>query len=197
MLFARKTTSSTAVWIAVAAPSLPASQHTQPQHPWIQRCCHSLCCCCQPPAMFQHQLSQQHNVQHQHQQLFMQQRQQCPHPRPAASARVAPCRHAVRTAAVKADWREKGERASCCSTHSHTHPLPAPPHSSTQLSPMLHAAKPIQQGSTYPAQEFCSHCGLCDTYYVAHVKEACAFLGDGEWQGCVDGVVGAQDGGVG
>ena len=22
-------------------------------------------------------------------------------------------------------------------------------------------------------------CGLCDTYYVAHVKEACAFLGDG------------------
>jgi hypothetical protein len=45
---------------------------------------------------------------------------------------------------------------------------------------MLHAAKPIQKGSTYPAQEFCSHCGLCDTYYVAHVKDACAFLGDGE-----------------
>lgn len=24
-----------------------------------------------------------------------------------------------------------------------------------------------------------SRCGLCDTYYIAHVKEACAFLGDG------------------
>lgn len=40
-------------------------------------------------------------------------------------------------------------------------------------------AKPIKPGSTYPAKEFCSNCGLCDTYYVAHVKEACAFLGDG------------------
>lgn len=27
---------------------------------------------------------------------------------------------------------------------------------------------------------FCdSRCGLCDTYYIAHVKNACAFLGDG------------------
>lgn len=41
-------------------------------------------------------------------------------------------------------------------------------------------ARPIQSGSSYPAKEFCSHCGLCDTYYVAHVKDACAFLGDGE-----------------
>lgn len=40
-------------------------------------------------------------------------------------------------------------------------------------------AKPIKEGSTYPAKELCSHCGLCDTYYVAHVKDACAFLGDG------------------
>eukprot|EP00466_Bigelowiella_natans_P007462 jgi/Bigna1/92839/estExt_fgenesh1_pm.C_800009 len=32
---------------------------------------------------------------------------------------------------------------------------------------------------TYPAKEHCSQCGLCDTYYIAHVKEACAFLGDG------------------
>ena len=24
-----------------------------------------------------------------------------------------------------------------------------------------------------------SQCGLCDTYYIAHVKDACAFLGDG------------------
>lgn len=40
-------------------------------------------------------------------------------------------------------------------------------------------ARPIAPGSTYPAKEFCSNCGLCDTYYVAHVKDACAFLGDG------------------
>ncbi|KAF6262368.1 coenzyme F420 hydrogenase [Scenedesmus sp. NREL 46B-D3] len=40
-------------------------------------------------------------------------------------------------------------------------------------------SKPIQKGSSYPAKEFCSHCGLCDSYYVAHVKDACAFLGDG------------------
>lgn len=41
-------------------------------------------------------------------------------------------------------------------------------------------AKPIRQGGTYPAKEFCSHCGLCDTYYIAHVKDACAFLGSGK-----------------
>ena len=41
-------------------------------------------------------------------------------------------------------------------------------------------AKPIKEGSVYPAKELCSHCGLCDTYYVAHVKDACAFLGDGK-----------------
>ncbi|KAG6544435.1 hypothetical protein Mapa_014073 [Marchantia paleacea] len=40
-------------------------------------------------------------------------------------------------------------------------------------------AKPIKPGSTYPAKDHCSHCGLCDTYYIAHVKEACAFLGNG------------------
>lgn len=40
-------------------------------------------------------------------------------------------------------------------------------------------AKPVQPGSSYPAKEHCSQCGLCDTYYVAHVKEACAFLGEG------------------
>lgn len=40
-------------------------------------------------------------------------------------------------------------------------------------------AKPIKSGSSYPAKENCSNCGLCDTYYIAHVKDACAFLGDG------------------
>ncbi|TVU04465.1 hypothetical protein EJB05_47575 [Eragrostis curvula] len=40
-------------------------------------------------------------------------------------------------------------------------------------------SKPIPSGAVYPAKDHCSRCGLCDTYYVAHVKTACAFLGDG------------------
>ncbi|XP_024047952.1 7-hydroxymethyl chlorophyll a reductase, chloroplastic isoform X2 [Citrus clementina] len=40
-------------------------------------------------------------------------------------------------------------------------------------------SKPIPSGGTYPAKDHCSRCGLCDTYYIAHVKDACAFLGDG------------------
>ncbi|KAJ4968694.1 hypothetical protein NE237_015395 [Protea cynaroides] len=40
-------------------------------------------------------------------------------------------------------------------------------------------SRPIPPGGTYPAKEHCSQCGLCDTYYIAHVKNACAFLGDG------------------
>ncbi|KAK4482512.1 hypothetical protein RD792_009671 [Penstemon davidsonii] len=40
-------------------------------------------------------------------------------------------------------------------------------------------SRPIPPGGTYPAKEHCSRCGLCDTYYIAHVKNACAFLGDG------------------
>ncbi|KAH1046830.1 hypothetical protein J1N35_037614 [Gossypium stocksii] len=40
-------------------------------------------------------------------------------------------------------------------------------------------SKPIPLGGTYPAKDHCSRCGLCDTYYIAHVKNACAFLGDG------------------
>jgi len=40
-------------------------------------------------------------------------------------------------------------------------------------------SRPIAPGGVYPAKEHCSSCGLCDTYYVAHVKDACAFLGDG------------------
>jgi 7-hydroxymethyl chlorophyll a reductase len=41
-------------------------------------------------------------------------------------------------------------------------------------------AKGLAKGSTYPAKEFCSNCGLCDTYYIKHVQDACAFLGSGE-----------------
>ncbi|XP_015088184.1 7-hydroxymethyl chlorophyll a reductase, chloroplastic [Solanum pennellii] len=40
-------------------------------------------------------------------------------------------------------------------------------------------SRPIPPGGTYPAKDHCSHCGLCDTYYIAHVNNACAFLGDG------------------
>ncbi|KAL3620084.1 hypothetical protein CASFOL_034996 [Castilleja foliolosa] len=40
-------------------------------------------------------------------------------------------------------------------------------------------SRPIPPGGTYPAKDHCSNCGLCDTYYIAHVKNACAFLGDG------------------
>lgn len=43
-------------------------------------------------------------------------------------------------------------------------------------------ARPIQPGSPYPAKENCSKCGLCDTYFVSHVKEACAFLGPSKIQ---------------
>ena len=39
-------------------------------------------------------------------------------------------------------------------------------------------AKPIPKGSQYPAKENCSRCGICDSYFVAHVKEACPFLDD-------------------
>ncbi|KAH0469970.1 hypothetical protein IEQ34_001528 [Dendrobium chrysotoxum] len=40
-------------------------------------------------------------------------------------------------------------------------------------------SKPIRPGGVYPAKEHCSRCGLCDTYYIAHVRDACAFLGAG------------------
>ncbi|PSF36267.1 hypothetical protein C7H19_13755 [Aphanothece hegewaldii CCALA 016] len=37
-------------------------------------------------------------------------------------------------------------------------------------------AKALKNGSRRPAKELCSECGLCDTYYVHYVKEACAFI---------------------
>lgn len=37
-------------------------------------------------------------------------------------------------------------------------------------------AKALKAGSRRPAKELCSECGLCDTYYIHYVKEACAFL---------------------
>ncbi len=37
-------------------------------------------------------------------------------------------------------------------------------------------AKALKFGSRRPAKELCSECGLCDTYYIHYVKDACAFL---------------------
>ena len=37
-------------------------------------------------------------------------------------------------------------------------------------------AKALKAGSRRPAKELCSECGLCDTYYIHYVKDACAFL---------------------
>ncbi len=39
-----------------------------------------------------------------------------------------------------------------------------------------HKAKALRPGAPRPAKELCSDCGLCDTYYIHYVKEACAFL---------------------
>ena len=43
-------------------------------------------------------------------------------------------------------------------------------------SPQHQKAKALKVGSRRPAKELCSECGLCDTYYIHYVKEACAFL---------------------
>ncbi|MFZ9317479.1 MAG: Coenzyme F420 hydrogenase/dehydrogenase, beta subunit C-terminal domain [Vulcanococcus sp.] len=37
-------------------------------------------------------------------------------------------------------------------------------------------ARPLAKGSTYPAKDLCSQCGLCDSRWVAYVKDSCAFL---------------------
>jgi coenzyme F420 hydrogenase subunit beta len=37
-------------------------------------------------------------------------------------------------------------------------------------------SKALKPNSRRPAKELCSECGLCDTYYIHYVKEACAFL---------------------
>ncbi|BAZ32683.1 coenzyme F420 hydrogenase/dehydrogenase beta subunit [Cylindrospermum sp. NIES-4074] len=37
-------------------------------------------------------------------------------------------------------------------------------------------AKALKPTSRRPAKELCSECGLCDTYYIHYVKEACAFI---------------------
>jgi coenzyme F420-reducing hydrogenase beta subunit len=37
-------------------------------------------------------------------------------------------------------------------------------------------ARALKPGSRRPAKELCSECGLCDTYYIHYVKQACAFI---------------------
>lgn len=37
-------------------------------------------------------------------------------------------------------------------------------------------ARALKPSSRRPAKQLCSECGLCDTYYIHYVKEACAFL---------------------
>jgi len=37
-------------------------------------------------------------------------------------------------------------------------------------------ARPMAKGSPRPAKDLCSDCGLCDTRWVAYVRQACAFL---------------------
>ncbi|MDF5708609.1 MAG: Coenzyme F420 hydrogenase/dehydrogenase, beta subunit C-terminal domain [Nostoc sp. S4] len=45
----------------------------------------------------------------------------------------------------------------------------------TSVSPHK-KAKALKPTSRRPAKELCSECGLCDTYYIHYVKEACAFI---------------------
>ncbi|MEB3267154.1 MAG: Coenzyme F420 hydrogenase/dehydrogenase, beta subunit C-terminal domain [Leptolyngbya sp.] len=42
--------------------------------------------------------------------------------------------------------------------------------------PSHQKAKALRPGARRPAKDLCSECGLCDTYYIHYVKEACAFL---------------------
>ena len=37
-------------------------------------------------------------------------------------------------------------------------------------------ARPLAKGGVYPAKDLCSQCGLCDSRWVAYVKDSCAFL---------------------
>ncbi len=50
------------------------------------------------------------------------------------------------------------------------------PRSSSQPTFGHKKAKAMRPGGVRPAKELCSECGLCDTYYIHYVKEACAFL---------------------
>lgn len=57
-------------------------------------------------------------------------------------------------------------------------PSPPPPDARGRASGLLphERARPLAPGSTYPAKDLCSQCGLCDSRWVAYVRQACAFL---------------------
>ncbi|MBD2019976.1 Coenzyme F420 hydrogenase/dehydrogenase, beta subunit C-terminal domain [Leptolyngbya sp. FACHB-36] len=44
------------------------------------------------------------------------------------------------------------------------------------VAPSHHKAKALKSSSRRPAKDLCSECGLCDTYYIHYVKDACAFI---------------------
>ncbi|MGB0562571.1 MAG: hypothetical protein ACPGVO_12340, partial [Spirulinaceae cyanobacterium] len=46
----------------------------------------------------------------------------------------------------------------------------------TASEPRHRKAKGLKRGVPRPAKALCSDCGLCDTHYIAYVKDACAFL---------------------
>ena len=47
----------------------------------------------------------------------------------------------------------------------------------TAAPPLPHErARPLPKGSTKPAKDLCSDCGMCDSRWVAYVRQACAFL---------------------
>jgi len=46
----------------------------------------------------------------------------------------------------------------------------------TFVAPAHKKAKALKSTSRRPAKELCSECGLCDTYYIHYVKQACAFM---------------------
>jgi coenzyme F420-reducing hydrogenase beta subunit len=51
----------------------------------------------------------------------------------------------------------------------------SPSRPSSRLAPH-ERARPLSKGSVYPARDLCSQCGLCDSRWVAYVRQACAFL---------------------
>jgi len=46
----------------------------------------------------------------------------------------------------------------------------------TSVAPKHTKARALKPSSRRPAKELCSECGLCDTYYIHYVKQACAFI---------------------
>ena len=50
---------------------------------------------------------------------------------------------------------------------------------STQLAASPTPIDPLGWPDRFPAKEHCSKCGLCETSYVSHVLDACAFIDEG------------------